>query len=95
VLLKLGLPIAKSTIQKYLKARRTSDPGSQAWTTFVHNHDAAIWACDFVQTHDFWYRDNYVFVIIELSSRRVGHIGVMYHPRGLGDQAAASGKSLR
>jgi putative transposase len=79
-LLKLGLPIARSTIQKYLNGRHAAGPGSHTWTTFVHNHASAIWACDFLQTHDFWFRAIFVFVIIELSSRRVVHVGVTHHP---------------
>src|SRR5258706_11184942 len=69
-LLKLGLPIAKSTIQRYRKGRRAAGPGSQSWRTFLQNHASAIWACDFLQTHDLWFRDIFVFVIIELASRR-------------------------
>src|SRR6185436_8142769 len=72
-LLKLGLPIAKSTIQHYLKGRHAAGPGSQTWRTFLHNHASAIWACDFLQLHDLWYRTLVVFVIIELGSRRVVH----------------------
>jgi transposase InsO family protein len=79
-LLKLGLPIAKSTIQRYLKGRRAAGPGSQTWRTFLHNHAEAIWSCDFLQTHDIWFRDIFVFVIIELSSRRVVHVAVTRHP---------------
>jgi putative transposase len=79
-LLKLGLPIAKSTIQHYLKGRRAAGPGSQTWRTFLRNHAAAIWACDFLQLHDIWFRDLFVFVIIELASRRVVHIAVSRHP---------------
>jgi putative transposase len=79
-LLKLGFPIAKSTIQRYLKGRRAAGPGSQTWHTFLHNHAATIWACDILQTHDFWFRDIFVFVIIELSSRRVVHVAVTRHP---------------
>ena len=79
-LLKLGLPIAKSSIQKYLKGRRAAKPGSQTWSTFVRNHASAMWACDFLQTRDVWFRDIFVFVIIELSSRRVVHVGVTRHP---------------
>jgi hypothetical protein len=58
--LKLGLPIARRTIQKYLKGRRTAGPGSQTWRTFLHNHASAIWACDFLQTHDVWFRAMFV-----------------------------------
>jgi putative transposase len=79
-LLKLGLPIAKSSIQKCLKGRRAAKPGSQTWRAFVRNHASAMWACDFLQTRDVWFRDMFVFVIIELSSRRVVHIGVTRHP---------------
>jgi putative transposase len=79
-LLKLGLPVAKSTIQRYLKGRCAAGPGSQTWRTFLHNHASAIWACDFLQVHDLWFRDLFVFVIIELSSRRVVHFAVTRHP---------------
>ncbi len=79
-LLKLGLPVAKSTIQRYLKGRRAVGPGSQTWRTFLHNHASAIWVCDFLQTYDVWFRDIFVFVIIELASRRVVHAAVTRHP---------------
>jgi transposase InsO family protein len=79
-LLKLGLPIARSTIQRYLKGRRAAGPGSQTWRTFLHNHASSIWACDFLQLHDIWFRDLFVVVIIELSSRRVVYVAVTRHP---------------
>ncbi len=79
-LLKLGLPVAKSTIQHYLKRRRAAGPGSQTWRTFLRNHASAIWACDFLQTHDICFRDIFVFVIIELASRPVVHVTVTRHP---------------
>jgi putative transposase len=79
-LLKLGLPVAKSTIQKYLKGRRAAGPGSQTWSTFLRNHASDIGACDFLQTHDLWLRAIFVFVMIELSSRRVVHVAVTHHP---------------
>jgi len=78
-LLKLGLCVAKSSIQKYLKGRRLR-PRSQTWSTFLHNHAGQIWACDFVQSHDLWFRAIFVFVIIELASRRVVHIAVTHTP---------------
>ncbi len=79
-LLKLGLPVARSTIQRYLKGRRAAGPGSQTWRTFLHNHASAIWACDFLQSRDVWFRDIFVFAIIELASRRVVHVAVTRHP---------------
>jgi len=79
-LLKLGLSVARSTIQRCLKGRRAAGPGSQTWRTFLHQHAEAIWASDFLQLHDFRFRDLFVFVIIELASRQVVHVAVTPHP---------------
>jgi hypothetical protein len=42
----------------------------------LHNHAANIWACDFLQVMDLFFRSLFVFFIIELKSRRVIHGGV-------------------
>jgi hypothetical protein len=54
-LLKLGMRVSKRTIQKYVRQVRGRGPG-QSWSTFLHNHMRHIWACDFLQTHDIWFR---------------------------------------
>ena len=51
-LLKLGMHVCKRTIQKYMRNVRSSQPRGQKWATFVHNHSAQIWACDFLQVTD-------------------------------------------
>ena len=80
-LLKLGIRCSKSTIQRYLKGRHAHGPGRQTWATFLRNHHAQpIWACDFLQTHDIGFRAIFVFVIIELSLRRVVQLSVTRHP---------------
>jgi putative transposase len=79
-LLKLGLRVSKSAIQKYIAQVRSSLPPKQNWSTFLRNHASQIWACDFLQTYDVFFRTVFVFVIIELSSRRVVHFGVTRHP---------------
>ncbi len=44
-LLKLGIHVAKRTIQKYMRqARKGTSPGGQAWSTFLKNHAHEIWA---------------------------------------------------
>jgi len=78
-LLKLGFSISKSTIQKYLPSDRTAG-STQTWLTFIHNHAERIWTCDFIQVTDILFRSMFVFVIIELGSRRVVHLGVTHHP---------------
>ena len=50
-LLKLGLRLCKRTIQKYMRAVRTHQPGGQTWATFLRNHAAQVWACDALSGH--------------------------------------------
>jgi len=79
-LLKLGIAVSKRTIQKYLKRMPRLRPSGQTWTTFVRNHAEDIWGCDFVQTYDAFFRSVFVFVIIEVGSRRVIHFNVTRSP---------------
>ena len=72
-LLKLQIKVSKSTIQKYMRALREPLEWNQTWATFLRNHASHIWACDFLQTYDAFFRTIFVFVIIELGSRRVIH----------------------
>jgi putative transposase len=50
-LLKLGIQVCKRTIQKYMRSVRTSRPGGQKWSTFLHTHAEQIWACDASPSH--------------------------------------------
>jgi len=79
-LLKLGIKVAKSTIQKYSNQVRSPIPTKQTWATFLRNHAQDIWAVDFVQTYDPFFRAIFVFVVIELGSRRLVHFGVTRSP---------------
>jgi putative transposase len=79
-LLKLGLRVSKSAIQKYIQEIRKTLPPKQNWSTFLRNHASQIWVCDFLQTYDALFRTLFVFVIIELGSRRVIRLGVTRHP---------------
>ncbi len=79
-LLKLGMNVCKRTIQKYMRTVRTPQPRGQRWATFLHNHVAQIWACDFLQVSDLFFRPLFAFFIIELKSRRVIHVGVTRSP---------------
>jgi putative transposase len=59
---------------------RTPQPRGQKWATFLHNHAAQIWACDFLQVTDLFFRSLFAFFIIELKSRKVIHVGVTRSP---------------
>ena len=77
---KLGLRVAKRTIQTYLPAPRTPRPRRQSWATFLRNHAGEIWACDFLPVTDLCFRPLFAYFVIALGSRRVVHVGVTRHP---------------
>ena len=65
--------------------RSWDDQGSQnrvrqAWPTAEHGHE--IWACDFLQLTDLFFRPVFAFFVVELGSRRVVHVGVTRSPTG-------------
>jgi len=80
---KLGFPLAKRTVARYIRQVRPAHPPrkpTQTWGTFLKNHAHEVWACDFLQTYDLWFRTLFVFFIIELGSRRVVHFAATYTP---------------
>jgi putative transposase len=79
-LLKLEIRVSKRTIQKYMKHVRRKRPGGQNWKTFLHNHAAEVWACDFLQVTDLFFRPLFAFFLIELQSRKVIHVNVTRTP---------------
>ncbi len=79
-LLKLDIRVCKRTIQKYMRGIRTPHPTGQNWRTFLRNHGRDIWACDFLQVTDLFFRSVFAFFIIELKSRKVVHVGVTRSP---------------
>src|SRR4030065_2790021 len=61
-----------------LKARQNR--AGQTWSTFLKNHFRDIWACDFTVVNDLLFRSWYVFVIMELHTRRIVHAAVTRTP---------------
>jgi len=79
--LKLGLFVDSRTVGKYLKqGGRPRQPTGQRWATFIHNHASAIVACDFFTSVTETFQVLYVFVAIEIGSRRILHCNVTNHP---------------
>src|SRR5207248_152506 len=54
-LLKLNIRVSKRTIQKYMKHVQRKRPRGQTWKTFLRNHAAEVWACDFLQVTDLFF----------------------------------------
>jgi transposase InsO family protein len=82
--LKLGIWVSPRTVRKYWP-RQPRDPGrrrasSQRWRTFVKNHAQGIVACDFLVAVTVRFRVLFVFVAMEVGSRRILHSNVTAHP---------------
>jgi transposase InsO family protein len=79
--LKLGIRVSPRTVGKYLNSLppriRTSN---QRWAAFVRNHAKGIVACDFMVSVTASMRVLYVFVAMEIGSRRILHTNVTAHP---------------
>ena len=80
---KLRILVSPKTVRSYWPSpspprgvRRTS---SQHWKTFIHNH-ADLVACDFLVAATARFRVLYVFVVMEVGSRRILHCNVTAHP---------------
>ena len=82
-LLKLDIRVSKRTIQKYMKQVPRKRPSGQTWKTFLRNHAAGVWACDFLRVTDLCFRPLFAFFIIELQSRKVIHVNVTRSPTDL------------
>ncbi len=79
-LLKVGIKVATRTVQRYMRQRRPPKPPGQTWATFLRNHTNDIWACNFLQLTDVFFQPLFAFIITELGSRQIVHIGIARSP---------------
>src|SRR5262249_35988572 len=99
LLVKLGIRVSPRTVRRYMPARppRTRR-GTQAWSTLVRNPARAVLASGFFVVVTATFRVIYVFVVLEIGTRRILHWNVTAHPTAdwtaqqfrmivLGDQA--------
>ena len=81
-LLKRGLRVSKSTIQKYIHKVRKPGLPKQTWATFLGNHAREIWACDFLQTYDLFFR--FLFQVVAALGSGDLHRLLLLGPRNPG-----------
>ncbi len=77
---KFGFHHSASTIRRYIVPRQRPPRGKQTWRTFIQNHAKEVWACDFLIQHTAFFAVVYVFVIMEIGSRRIVHANVTTSP---------------
>jgi transposase InsO family protein len=84
LLVKLGIRVSPRTVRRYMPSGSGSKhgPGSQAWSTFVRNHARSVLACDFFVVVTAGFRTLYIFVVLEVGTRRILHWNMTDHPTG-------------
>ena len=81
--LKLGLTVSPRTVRRYMPRRPRpggSGRATQSWATFLRNHASAVLACDFFVVVTGTFQHIYVFVILDIATRRVVHWNLTPHP---------------
>ena len=77
--IKLGVRHSTSTIRRYM-VRPRGPRGGQTWRTFVKNHASQMFAVDFLTQHTALFTTVYIFVVMEIVSRRIVLINVTTSP---------------
>jgi putative transposase len=75
---KLGIHVAKSTVEKYRP--RFRKPFSPTWKAFLKNHVKDLVSCDFFTVPTVTYKVLFVFVILAHDRRHMVHVNVTEHP---------------
>src|ERR1700730_896235 len=74
------LPAPWASIGPSHRAVLDVDEPSQHWRTFVKNHARGIVACDFLVAVTVRFQVLFVFLVMEVGSRRILHYNVTAHP---------------
>jgi hypothetical protein len=75
---RMGVILFHNSRRGFLsRHRRTS---SQNWRTFVRNHGQSIIACNFLIVVTARFRTLYVFILMEVGTRRIVHYNVTAEP---------------
>jgi putative transposase len=77
--IKLGVHHSTSTIRRYM-VRPRAPRGGQTWKTFVKNHASQMFACDFLTQPTAFFTIAYIFIVMEIASRRIALISVTTSP---------------
>src|SRR5262249_39758610 len=82
LLVKVGIHVSPRTVGRYMPRRTPPRTriGSETWSTFVRNHAKSVLACDFFVAITVTFRIVYVFVVLEVGTRRIVHWNMTDHP---------------
>ncbi len=76
---KLGVSVSFGSVQKY-RIRHKNPRNGMSWKDFLKSHAKEVLACDFMVQYTAMFKAVYVFVILELESRKIVHVNVTSRP---------------
>src|SRR5258708_33669842 len=83
VAVKLGIYVSPRPVRAYWPPDRDRrgprGTSSQHWTTFVRNHAQSVVVCDFLIVVTARFRALYVFLLMEIGTRRIAHCNLTAH----------------
>ena len=79
-LLKLGITVSETTVQRYMPKKDVSPETRQRWRTFLHNHMHRSLAIDFAVVPTITFEVIYIFFVLSVDRRRILHFNVTRHP---------------
>ena len=85
---KLGIDVAKSTVEKYRVRRRK--PPSPTWRAFLANHVDELVSLDFFTVSTVRFKVLFVLIILAHDRRRVVHFNITDEPDGAVDGLSRS-----
>ena len=77
---KFGIKHSTAAVRKYMVKPSRPRKDSTSWRIFLKNQADAIWTRDFCVQQTIRFTALYIFVIMELGSRRVVHVNATEHP---------------
>ena len=75
---KVGIVVAKSTVEKYMVRKRR--PPSPTWRAFPESHARDLVSIDFFVVPTVRFEALFVLIVLAHHRRRIVHFGVTYHP---------------
>ena len=81
LLVKLAIRVSPRTVRRYMRRTAPDRPSAslQSWSTFVRTHTHETLACDFFVAVTATFRLVYVFLVLEIGTRRILHWNVTEH----------------
>lgn len=78
---KFAVQPSTCTIRHCMTPRGSKHHADQTWHAFIRYHAKEVRACDFLTQYTAFFAVSYIFVVMEIASRRIVHVNVTASPK--------------